>query len=180
MKNIQSTCKKGFTFIEVLLYMGIVSFILGAIISFAWNIIDFGVKSAIQQEVSAQARYISERLKYEIRNANSIQTSDFGVNLADDASKNISVSQDTPHDPTRIFVQDNQVFIQQGTADSVSLQSADTIVTSLVFMDYSSADGSTQYVDFTVTVKADYPNANGRQEYQESVTIESGAEVRSH
>ena len=88
--HTQQQNKRGFTFIEMLLYMGIVSFILTAIVSFAWSIIYLGEKNNTQQEISAAARLISERLTREIRNAQAIGSSDFGDNLALDASKSFS------------------------------------------------------------------------------------------
>lgn len=171
--------KKGFTLVEVLLYIGIVTLILGAIVPFAWNVIGLGEKSVTQQETYAAARYLSERLKHEIRNADAIDTSDFGDDLADDASKSFSAAQHGSSDTDRIFVEDGRVLIQQGSSDPVALQPQDMRVTSLVFTDYSSVDGTTKHAGFVFTIEANYPNASGRQEYQESVTIESSAEVRS-
>ena len=57
----------GFTFIELILYVAIVTIILSALVPFAWSAIETGVKSAVKQEVNANARYLSERIKYEIR-----------------------------------------------------------------------------------------------------------------
>lgn len=178
--HIKQHNKKGFTFIEMLLYMGIVSFVLIAIVSFAWNIIYLGIKNNTQQEVSVAARLISERLKYEIRNAQSIDSSDFGDNFATDASKNISLSEKSPRNATRFFVQDGRLFIQEDAHDAIVLQSDTTKITNLVFTNYSSADDLARHIGFTVTVVSYYPNAGDKQEYQGSVTIESGAEVRSH
>ncbi len=65
---------KGFTFIELILYVAIVAIMMTALIPFAWNAIEGGVKSATEQEVFSQARYVSERIKYEVRNASSINS----------------------------------------------------------------------------------------------------------
>lgn len=172
--------KKGFTFIEMLLYMGIVSFILTAIVSFAWNIIYLGVKNNTQQEITTATRLVSERLKYEIRNAQAIGPSDFGDNFATDSTKNISLLEKSPRDVTQFFVQDGKLFIQEDGATAVALQSDTTKITNLVFTNYSSDDAATQQIGFTLTVETWYPNAGERQEYQGSMTIESSAEVRGH
>jgi type II secretory pathway pseudopilin PulG len=176
----QQQNKKGFTFIEMLLYMGIVSFILTAIVSFAWNIIYVDVKNNTQQELSTATRLISERLKYEIRNAQAIGASDFGDNLAQDESKTLSLLEKSPRDSTRFFVQNGKLFIQEDTATALAVQSDNTKITNLVFTDYSSGDNLTQQIGFTFTVEANYPDAGNRQEYQGSITAESSAEVRSH
>src|SRR3990167_11538866 len=64
----------GFTLIELILYVALITIILSAIVPFAWNTVQTGVKSAVQQEVNANARYISERIKYEIRNSTGINS----------------------------------------------------------------------------------------------------------
>src|SRR3990167_10720956 len=65
---------RGFTFIEIILYVSIVSIILVALVPFAWNVIGGSVKSSAEQEVNSQARFISERIKYEVRNADGINS----------------------------------------------------------------------------------------------------------
>src|ERR1700683_242043 len=72
--NFNMKNKKGFTYIDLLLYIGLVVIILSALIPFAWNAIETGVKSTTEQEVFSNAQYISERLKYEIRNATGINS----------------------------------------------------------------------------------------------------------
>ena len=51
-----SNMKKGFTLIEIILYVGIISIIFAAIVPFALVVINNGAKSAIQQEISGNAR----------------------------------------------------------------------------------------------------------------------------
>lgn len=183
MRHIRKNTKfkKGFTFVEVILYIAILTIVLGAIVPFAWNAIGLGVKSNTEQEVYTAARYLSERLKYEIRNADGIDaSSDFDTNLVSDASKELSLSQVGSSSSTVFSVSDGRVFVSQGGGDPVVLQSNDTKVTDLTFTDYSSDDGKTKNIGFTLTVEANYPNAGMRQEYQESVTLESGAEIRNN
>src|SRR6266571_3526280 len=70
MKSLE----RGFTLIELIIYIAIVAIILTSLIPFAWNVIEGGAKSATEQEVFANARYVSERIKYEIRNASGINS----------------------------------------------------------------------------------------------------------
>ena len=66
--------QSGFTFIEIILYFALVAIVMSAIIPFAWNVIGGSVKSSIQQEVFANARYVSEIIKYEVRNSTGINS----------------------------------------------------------------------------------------------------------
>src|SRR6267154_1335652 len=98
--------EKGFTFVETILYVSIVSIILTALIPFAWDIIETGNQSAVQQEVSSNARYISEEIKYQIRNAS-------GINSV--TSSSISLSETiSAINPTVITWTAPNITIKQG------------------------------------------------------------------
>lgn len=163
----------GFTLLEVILYVAIVSIFLTALIPLAWNIIGGGVKNSAQQEVFSQARYVSERIKYEIRNAD-------GINSISSSSISLDVAT-AANDPTIITLSGTNVTIKLGTADLVNLNSEDTKITSLAFTDYSDniATGKTKHIQFTFTIDDNFGST--RQEYDvPSYSVESSAEVRSN
>ena len=162
----------GFTLIELILYMSIVSIIIGALVPFAWNIIEGSSKSSVQQEVSSQARFVSEKIKYEIRNASSINSPAAGASAA---TLNLNSS------PTTIIdLSSGKVRISKdGGSSYVNLNSNDTLVSGLTFTSYTSSDNKTKHIQFTFTI--DDTGTSGRQEYQvPAVTIEGSAEVRSN
>lgn len=161
---------RGFTFIELLLYISIVTIMLSAIIPFAWNIIGSSTKSSTEQEVFSQARYVSERLKYEIRRASGITSV---------GATSISLTNFSPDTTTVIDLSANKARINKNGTGPVNLNSNDTNVTSLAFTDYTSADNKTKNIQFSFTM--DDTGASTRKEYQvPAVTIESSAEVRSN
>lgn len=82
----------GFTFVEAIIYVSIISIMLTALIPFTWNIVEGGTKSATQEEVSSQARTISERIKYEIRNAVAITSVSSSVLTLCENSSNCSLA----------------------------------------------------------------------------------------
>ncbi len=165
-----SNSHKGFTFIELILYVAIVTIILSAIVPFAWNAVETGVKSAVAQEVNANARYISERIKYEIRNS---------IDINSVSATSIELATSTPAtDPTVIDLSAGNIRIQQGAASAVNLNSANTVINSLTFTNYTSLDNKTIHIQFVMTAAASF--AAARQEYQDSVVLESSAEVRSN
>jgi hypothetical protein len=170
--------KKSFTLIELLLYMAIVAIILGALTQISWNLILSGEKSAVQQEVFAGGRLLAEKIKYEIRNAKDINTSlsTFDTNLVSSPGSKLSLAEDAPNNPTEIDVLSGKVRIKRGASAVVNLNSTGTSVTNLTFRNYSSADNKTKHIGFTLTLIA-----NGtREEYKQSITIESSAEWRSN
>lgn len=160
----------GFTFIELIIYISIVTIMLTAIIPFSWSLIGSSTKSSVEQEVFSQGRYISERLKYEIRNANSINSVNSPVNTIDlNTSTNAT---------TVIDLSGGKIRIKYGAATPINLNSDDTNVTSLTFTNYTSADNKTKHIGFTLTVVSNFPSQ--RQEFQETITLRGSAELRSN
>ena len=164
--------QEGVTLLEVVLYIGIVTILLSAIIPFAWNIIEGGVKSATGQEVFTQGQYVANRITFEIRNAsdiNSVSPTQISLATANPATN-----------PTIISLNAGVINLQQGSSTPIALNSVNTTIPSLTFTNYSSADGKTQNIQYVFTIKANYAGAGTRQEYNASVNMEGSAEVRSN
>ncbi|MBI2337948.1 type II secretion system protein [Candidatus Daviesbacteria bacterium] len=164
---------RGFTLIELILYIAIITIVMSALIPFAWNIIGGSVKSSALQEVSSQARFVSERIKYEIRNANDINNiSAFSIDLKTDTN------------PTTVIeLADGKITIKYGISGTpVNLNSDDTVIAPVgdaIFTDYGSVDAKTKHIQFSFTIDDKYTGS--RQEYQvPAITIESSAELRNN
>jgi len=172
--------KKGFTLIEVLLYIAIVTIIMSAFIIFAWNAVILGAKNNTQQELFAQGRIVSERILSEIRNATDINTgtSNFDVDLATNATYQLSIADTAPNNPTIFTVVSGTLMVKQGAAAAIALHSTTIKVTSLVFTNYSSSDGKTKNVGYVLTLAQTSTSAS--QEYKGTITLDSSAEVRSN
>lgn len=166
----------GFTYIEAILYIAIVTIMLNALVPFAWNIINSSAKSSTEQEVYSAARFISEKIKYEIRNSNGINTAG---STFDTSPGTLSLSNtDSTKNPTIITITNGKVTLKYGASAAVDLNSADTTVTSLIFTNYTSSDNKTKNVQFSLTA---IDNLNtSRQEYNETISLESDAEIRSN
>lgn len=160
----------GFTFIEIILYVAIISIIMSSLIPFAWNVIGGATKSSAQQEVFSQARLISERIKYEIRNASGITSV---------GATSISLTNFSPDTTAVIDLSSGKVRINKNGAGAVNLNSDDTNVTNLTFTDYTSSDNKTKHIQFSFTIDDSYGSV--RQEYDvPTQTIEGSAELRSN
>jgi Tfp pilus assembly protein PilE len=160
----------GFTFIELILYVAVVAMLLAAVVPFAWNVIETGIKSSVQQEVTANGRFISERIVYEIRNAS-------GINSV--SATAISLATTSPAtNPTVIDLSGGNIRITQGTGNAITLNSSNTVISDLLFTNLTSLDNKTKHIMFALTVDALFTTT--RQEYQNSITIETSAELRSN
>jgi type II secretory pathway pseudopilin PulG len=166
MKNLQA----GFTYIEAILYISIVSIMLTSLIPFAWNIVEGGAQSAVQQEVSSNARYISERIKYEIRNAsaiNSLSTSSISL-----ANSNAALN------PTIITYTSPNVTIKQGVGATANLNSNDVTISSFTFTNNTSGDNKTKNISYVFVIRQAY--SGSRADFKFTTSIQSSAEIRSN
>lgn len=168
-KNKQSLILRnsGFTLIEIILYVGIIAIIFAAIMSFALTVINNGSKSAVQQEVYSNARFISEKIKYEIRRASGI------TNVS---ANSITLTNLAPDSSTVIDLVSGKVQINKNDSGAINLNSDGTTISDLSFTNNTFVDNKTKNISFTLTV-----TANGvRQEYQSSISLRSSAEIRSN
>ena len=162
--------QQGFTFVEAILYVSIISILLTTLIPFTWNIVEGQRKSATQEEVSSQARMISERIKYEIRNAVSINSV---------GASSLVLCEGSPcsgNNLTTISLSGGQISIAPAPAPTpVILTSNDVTVSSLTFTNNSST--TTKNVSFSLTLQQ--AGTQKRNEFKQSETIQSSVELRN-
>jgi len=162
----------GFTFVELVIYIGLLSIVVGGAILFAWDIIYAHAKSQTQWEVNQNLRLAAKRILFEIRNAsniNSINTT--SISLA---------NSDLSRNPTVISFNTSRISIDYGptspacpAASPCPLTSNQITVSNLSFTDLSF--GNSKNIFFTITISA----TGTRKEYQLSQTYEGTAELRS-
>lgn len=163
----------GFTLIELILYVAIITIFIGGAVQFAWDILYGQVKSSVQQEVNQNIRLASQRISYEIRHASSINSVS-GSTLSLEMT-GVGVSRN----PTVFDLSSGQLRIGYGssgpcpTSSPCPLTSNLVDVSSLTFTNLSS--GASKNIMFDITV--DYAN-NTRQEFSESSTYSSSVELR--
>ena len=167
----------GFTFIEIIVYIALVTIFLSGAIQFGWNIIYSRVKSNFYSEVTQNLRLASKRTLFEIRSASDINS------VA--ATSICLANSDAARNPTRIYLSSGVLRIGWGggspvcaslTSD-VALTSNLVNVSSLTFTDLTSGV-LTKNIRFSITVETNNPS--GRQEFDRSQTFESAAELRSN
>lgn len=166
--------QRGFGFLEMILYMGILAVFISGAIQFAWSMIYGRLKGNVQQEVSDNLRLAVARIAFEVRNASDI-TSVTGSTLT-------LANTDAARNPTVFDVTGGRLRIGYGSGGSCPTTSpcpltTDRVTTAVSFTNLTGT--GTKNVRFTVTVTS----AGGvgiRSELARTESFTSAAEVRSY
>lgn len=160
----------GFTFIELILYLALFSLIAGSVVQFGLLTAHNSEKSGIQETVSDSARFLSERLKYEIRNASNI------VAITPSSLTLATANPDT--NPTVIDIASGIVRIQRGSQAATPLTPTDVSADTLFFTSATSGDDKTKHVEYSFTVS--HGSATAVRAFFWSATATGSAELRSN
>ena len=169
--QIKKKLKKGFTLLELLLYISLYSILMMSVVSVLLMILQVRVKNKTIAEVDQQGIQIMQMMTQKIRNANVINTPATG------ATGN-SLSLDMPgttNDPTIFDVTNGQVRIKEGSGNYIVLNNSLVTVSNFSISNLSRANthGNIR-VEFTIT----YTNTTGRSEYDYSKTFVADASLR--
>ncbi len=142
----------GFTFIETIIYIAILSLVVGGFISFAMSISDIKEKSYVVQEVNANGRMVLNILTQKIKSAKSIKAPSFG-NSSD------YLSLDMGNQPDVSFGVYNGIFgiFIEGNSATTTLTSNVIDVTNLVFTNLAV---SNQKGNIKVEIQFKYKNTD--------------------
>lgn len=169
--SIQIKTQIGFTLIEIILYIALLSIMLSGAIAVAWDMIYGRVKVRTQQELNHQVRFAMTRINYEIRNASGINTV---------SANSISLVQaDSSRNPVVIDLVAGRLRIGWGNSGPCAvsapcfLTSSDVNITGLTFTNFSSGGSKQIQTQFSAST------SGARSEYQASQTLKTSAEIQS-
>lgn len=172
--------QQGFTLIEILLYIAIVSGFLVAASTFTWNIINSKTKAQALQEVEMNGKIILEHLTQAIRSARDIDAlSLLDANLANPGNAGEMLSLDIRNavdDPIEIDVLNGVMRYRQGATGPLAISSNLVTITDLTFTDYQLPSGKSQNLGITLTIE--YINPENKVERDASVTYTTTVEIR--
>ncbi|MFH1667591.1 MAG: type II secretion system protein [Candidatus Komeilibacteria bacterium] len=163
LKKLQIT--QGFTLLEVIIYMAIVSAILTVAIFFAWSIIGNQSKSMVVTEVSQNSRFILERVGRELRQASSI---------ASLTSEQLVLNILGEDQLTFAFDDINHQLTRQLNEETATILNSSLVDVSGAWQNLSANDSATIGLDLTVTFKT---NSN-HTDWQACTTTSSSYELR--
>lgn len=162
---------KGFTLVELLLYIGILFTVILSISIMYALVLQVRVKNQTVSEVEGQGTMMMQIITQTLRNSVSITLPAIG---SSSASLTLTVV-DPAKNPTVFDLSDTALRIKEGSASAVTLTSSAVTVSNLSFQNLS-ATGSigTIRTQFTVTAV----NNSGRNEYDFTKTTTDSASLR--
>ena len=143
--------RSGFTLFEVLLYVALCALLAGALVTFQWNITQLGVKEATRRMVMAEARLASERLASLLRNAESV---DWEASVWDASDGRLVLDVVDTSETLEMRLENGRLSLVSGGGAPVALHSDRTVATELRFKGYRPDDGSVEYVETRLTLRA--------------------------
>jgi prepilin-type N-terminal cleavage/methylation domain-containing protein len=171
MKFRKTKNKKGFSLIEVLLYLSILSMLI-LVITYFWGMILVAqVKSNTVAEVNQQGLFIMDTIIQTIHNADDINSPGAGT-----AAGTLSLDvYDAGDDPTVFDELSGIIRITEGINSPVDLHNSKIVASGLIFTNLSrtKSEGVIQ-IEFTLT----YSNPEGRNEYDYEKTFYGSASLR--
>ena len=163
---------KGFTLVEMVLYVSICAILLLAISMFLSFLLEARVRNQSITEVNQQGFQVMSLITSTIRNGRSIQTPAIGVTGA-----TLSLTTGNPLlNPTVFDLSSTTLRIKEGAASAVALTNKRVKVSNLSFQNLSSSSSTEKIVRISYTI--DYNNVLGRYEYSFSKTFSGSATLR--
>lgn len=162
---------RGFTLVEVILYVALSSMIVTGVVAFSWNIILANAKSTTQHELTRSLRFAGERIAFEIRNAAAIN-----VLGADNISLASPIAE---RNPTVIDLAAGRIRIGWANNPDCSAQNpcpitpAKVAISQLAFTNLSQLNSRNVMTQITGSLTGD------RQEYKATRTFTIATELRS-
>ncbi len=171
--------RPGMTYIEVLVYLFVISVAILIFMLFAASLLFDRTRATSVIESQEHARIAIARMEAEISEARGINaaSSTFGVDLALPAYGGSVVSfsmASSTLNPTEFSIQDHILYIRQGSATATPLTPEGVHVRELIFRNHSS--GRARNVGIVITTE--YAHSAFNQIFTASTTLRSAVELR--
>lgn len=167
--------KKGFTLVEILVYIAIFAILMVVISSFVLGLIKANTKYQTKREVVENAMNITKTLSYEIQQASSIYTPT-SVLGSNPGQLSLETTLNMPTDEKRTYIDfyldGGNLYLKREGADSLKLNSANTKITNLVFEKFKP-----EAIKIQLTVA--YKSSATKPEYQFSYSLVSAVSLRN-
>lgn len=141
----------GFTIIEILVYLGLLSIFLLVLLDLFIGSIDLGLRSKADSSVTQDSQFILSRLAYDVARADSIS---IPATLGTTTSSLVFVSGGTTY-TYNLF--NNNLQVSDGT-ETLNLNSLDTQISTVSFTKLGNANGKpTVQVKYTISSTTSVP-----------------------
>lgn len=164
--------QKGFTLVELILYVSICSILLLTISSFLSFLLGARVRSQAITEVNQQGFQVMSLITQTIRNGRSIQVPSIGT-----SSSTLSITTGNALlNPTIFNLSSTTLQIKEGSKTAVPLINSRVRLSDLTFQNVSSASSTEKIIRISYTI--DYVNQGGRSEYSFTKSFSGSATLR--
>ena len=165
--------KKGFTLVEILVYLGIFFLVITIIISFVFWLVRSNTKLKVMREALDNANRIMEIITYETKGAKSIYTPTTSSNqLSLETTNYLPEGEETTY--IDFYLCDSALCFKKESQDPVVLTSESVEITNLVFTRIVSGQADCIQIDLSVS----YKNPADRPEYRALVDLTSTVSLR--
>ena len=154
---------KGFTLIELILYVGILSILIGVLSTIFGAIIDVQLNSASTSAVDQDGRYIISKLSYDFKEATASAQPALPGNTT--SSLTLQIPGNALNYTYSLDPNGNLLLVNDDGSNQ--LNSSDTEVSNLSFTRIGSGgDDDTIRINFTVTSRINQPSGEETQSFQ--------------
>ena len=164
---------RAFTLIELVLYLGIVSFMVVIITVFYGLVLQARVKNQVMLEVNSQGAYVMQMMAQSVRNAQ-----DVNLPVAGGSGDVLSLQvSDSAKDPTVFDLLSGVLRVKEGVGSEVDITSSRVVVSDLLFKNLSQGtEPSSVQISFLLSSY----NPEGRNEYEYGQVFYGTANVRNN
>jgi Tfp pilus assembly protein FimT len=164
--------QKGFTLVELVLYVSICSILLLTISSFLSFLLGARVRSQAITEVNQQGFQVMSLITQTIRNGRSIQVPSIGT-----SSSTLSITTgNAVLNPTIFDLSSTTIRIKEGSKTAVPLINSRVRLSALTFQNVSSSSSTEKIIRISYTI--DSVNQGGRSEYSFTKSFSGSATLR--
>jgi type II secretory pathway pseudopilin PulG len=136
----------GFTLIETLIYIGLVSIITGSFIATSYQIIDSRGRVQNQLELIENKKFLVEKLRWVLASNESINSPGLGS-----SSGSLSVNKlNYSSNPMVVDLSVNQIRLTLGAGQPIPITNSQVLVTSLIFTNQNLSNHSVIRVQATI------------------------------
>jgi len=165
--------KKGFTLVEILVYIGIFFLVVTIIISFVFWLVRSNAKLKVMRETLDNANRAMDIIIYETKMAKSIYTPTTSSDqLSLETTSYLPEEEETTY--IDFYLCDSALCFKKESQDPVALTSDSVEITNLVFTRIVSGEADCIQIDLSVN----YKNPGNRPEYRALVDLTSTVSLR--
>lgn len=164
---------RGFSLIELIVYITIVSILAFVFVSFTIDLVGNSQRSRVKQDVQQNARHALDRMLQEIRSASAVNVGSSTFN-SDPGVLSLATSAPAT-DPTVFDVSGGVLRITQGGGSPQALTDANLQVSSFIVEDMS-VNNRTSHIKITLTIQ--HPNPEDSPVFDVETTLHGAATVR--